>query len=178
MLGEIGVLHGIPRTASATAAGPARLLSVDGASFLRIVVEEDLTARELGDLALRRHAGTILAALLSAADATERVGRGRVASVAAAPGETIIRRGDAATELWLLVAGNVDVVVDHPSGEELTLARLHAPDCVGEIAMLEHRPRTARPSASDATGPHGSSRSIARRSTRSSRTRRRSGRSR
>jgi CRP-like cAMP-binding protein len=85
----------------------------------------------------------MLAALLASAGATERVGRGLVASVDAAPGETIIRRGDAASELWLLVAGSVDVVVDHPNGEVLTLARLHAPDCFGEIAMLEGRPRTA-----------------------------------
>jgi cytochrome P450/CRP-like cAMP-binding protein len=143
VLGEIGILHGIPRTATATASGRTRLLSVDGEAFRRIVGEEDVTARELGDLALRRHAGTILASVLSATHATERVRRGDVASVDAVPGETIIRRGEAATHFWLLVDGSVDVVVEHPNGEILTLARLHAPDCFGEIAMLEERPRTA-----------------------------------
>jgi CRP-like cAMP-binding protein/cytochrome P450 len=143
VLGEIGILHGIPRTATATASGTTRLLSVDGESFMRIIVEKDVTARELGDLALRRHAGTVLATLLSSARAPERVRRGELAWVDAAPGETIIRRGDVATHFWLLVDGSVDVVVEHPNGEVLTLARLRAPDCFGEIAMLEDRPRTA-----------------------------------
>jgi cytochrome P450/CRP-like cAMP-binding protein len=143
VVGEIGILHGVPRTATATAAGTTRLLAIDGDSFLRIVVEEDVTARELGDVALRRHAGTVLATLLSSAHAADRVRAGTLASRAAAPGETIIRRGDPATHFWLLVEGGVDVVVERPSGEVLTLARLHAPDCFGEIAMLQARPRSA-----------------------------------
>jgi CRP-like cAMP-binding protein len=141
VVGEIGVLHGIPRTATAVASGVARVLSLDGETFRHIVAEEDVSARELAELALRRHAGSILAVLL--ARAPGRLRRGRLASIDAAPGETIVRRGDAATAFYLLVDGGVDVVVDHASGEALRLARLRAPDCFGEIAMLDHRPRTA-----------------------------------
>src|SRR5262249_2750108 len=143
VFGEIGILHGIPRTATATASGGTRVLSVDGESFMRIVVEQDVTARELGDLALRRRAGTILATLPASSHGCDDVRRGEIAAVDAAPGQTLIRRGDAAAHFWLLVDGSVDVVVEHANGEMLMLAQLHGPDCFGEMAMLEDRPRTA-----------------------------------
>ena len=143
VLGEIGVLLGIGRTATATASGPAQLLSVDAEAFTRIVVDADVTARELGQLALRRHAGNVLATLLSPGHGPERITRGTLRAVDAAPAETIIRRGDRATHFYLLVAGAVDVVVEGPTGETLRLAQLQAPDCFGEVAMLDDHPRNA-----------------------------------
>lgn len=143
VVGEIGLLHGVPRTATATATSRSVLIAIDGALFLRAVVEEDVSARELGDLARRRHAGALLASILASPRAPQLVGRGSTATIHAAPGELLIREGDEASLFYLLVAGSVDVAIERRTGAPVPLARLHAPDCFGEIALLEGRPRTS-----------------------------------
>jgi CRP-like cAMP-binding protein len=56
----------------------------------------------------------------------------------AAAGETLIRKGDVAREMYVLVRGQVEVLDDEGS----VLATLKDGACFGETALLIHSPRT------------------------------------
>jgi MFS family permease len=59
-----------------------------------------------------------------------------------APGTVVLRQGDAAGDLFVLVEGAL--VVDHAAnGVARRVNALAAPDYVGEIGLVQHRPRTA-----------------------------------
>lgn len=57
-------------------------------------------------------------------------------------GETLIRAGDAADCLYLVVAGRLRVI-GRADGEEIVLAEIGRGDVVGEMALIIDRPRTA-----------------------------------
>ncbi|HEU5084052.1 MAG TPA: cyclic nucleotide-binding domain-containing protein [Acidimicrobiales bacterium] len=59
-----------------------------------------------------------------------------------APGGELVHEGDVADELYLLLSGTLEVVIDGV-GEEQTLTRLHAGATVGEIALLAGDRRSA-----------------------------------
>jgi CRP-like cAMP-binding protein len=125
VLGEIASARH-PADGDRDGVGPARLLSVDARSFTRIVLDADLTAPELAQLRApaprrRRPCG--------AAFASERgVSRGTLDAIDAAPGETILRKGDPAAHFYLLVDGSVDVVVERASGQTSRSRDIRAPD--------------------------------------------------
>jgi glutaminase len=60
-----------------------------------------------------------------------------------APGELIVRRGEAARELFLLLRGKVSVTFDRPDGRPERLATLMPGMAFGEMAVVNRGPRTA-----------------------------------
>jgi MFS family permease len=58
-------------------------------------------------------------------------------------GTAIVREGDPAEALYVLVDGEVEVTARGEAGEEHTIRRMSAPSYFGEIGVLEHIPRTA-----------------------------------
>jgi glutaminase len=60
-----------------------------------------------------------------------------------APGELIIRRGDAADRLYLLVRGEVSVVVPLSNGRLMRLSTLSAGMTFGELAVVDRTLRSA-----------------------------------
>jgi MFS family permease len=60
-----------------------------------------------------------------------------------AAGTVIIRQGDEPDDLFVLISGGVDVRVREGREPERVVATLEAGDYVGEIGLLEKRPRTA-----------------------------------
>ncbi len=59
------------------------------------------------------------------------------------PGMTIVRRGDDADAIYLLLAGEVSVVVDLPGGGQKRLSTLSAGMSFGEMALLDGGVRSA-----------------------------------
>lgn len=59
------------------------------------------------------------------------------------PGALIVRRGDAAQALYLLLSGEVSVIVDLPGGGQKRLSTLSAGMSFGEMALLDGGLRTA-----------------------------------
>ena len=57
-------------------------------------------------------------------------------------GETIIRQGDPADCMYVVQAGQVEVIVERPNGE-VRLAVLEAGDVVGEMGLFSNAPRSA-----------------------------------
>jgi cytochrome P450/CRP-like cAMP-binding protein len=151
--GEIGLLQNVRRTATvrAGAAGPAEVLVLDRDSFLSIVEELDLIEEEIAALLRRRSAELALARALPS------LSREQIAGVAPASetltyraGETIIHQGDPASQFYIIVRGEVEVLSQRPSGPAL-INRCAAGEYFGEIGLLQGRPRTATVRA----GPQG-----------------------
>jgi CRP/FNR family transcriptional regulator/CRP/FNR family cyclic AMP-dependent transcriptional regulator len=74
---------------------------------------------------------------------------GRVHSYPA--GTFIFREGDAGDSLHILIEGQVRVAVLSPSGEEVSIALLGPGEFVGDLALLDGRPRSASAIASGPT---------------------------
>lgn len=58
-------------------------------------------------------------------------------------GVTVVEEGDAASAMYVLVEGNVDVRKSLPGGESTRLATLKAPTVFGEMALIDRHPRSA-----------------------------------
>jgi NADH dehydrogenase len=59
------------------------------------------------------------------------------------PNEIICRQGDRGDWLYVLVDGEVEVVKSVPGQGEVTLRKLRAGECFGEIALVSDQPRSA-----------------------------------
>src|SRR5688572_18144384 len=58
-------------------------------------------------------------------------------------GTTLFRKGDPGNSLILVVSGQVKISVLSPDGREAVLNVIHPGEVLGEIALLDGRPRTA-----------------------------------
>ena len=143
VVGEIGVLHGLPRSASVAAEGQTTLLVVDSNTFWDAVVQNDITAVELGDLAMRRHASTVIAAVLDSGRTPRLSEDGEVEEIELGPYMDIYRRGQPAEYFYVLIQGNAEELADGGEGEPRVLHEFAAPDCFGEIGLLRGRPRAS-----------------------------------
>jgi ABC-type lipoprotein export system ATPase subunit len=68
------------------------------------------------------------------------------------PGSVIIRQGEEGDRFYIVIRGNVDVVLDHPAGHHILVDTLGPGRYFGEIALLKRTRRTATVRAS-ADGP-------------------------
>jgi CRP-like cAMP-binding protein/cytochrome P450 len=141
--GEIGILQGVPRTATIKATTRVNLLALGREAFNELVVDADLTRQELVGLMGRRAMANTLGRALPDLDAAAVR---RLAAVGTtrtfAPGETIVRQGEAADRFFLLVRGRVEVSVAAADGE-IVVAAIEAVDFFGEAGILQRRPRNA-----------------------------------
>jgi hypothetical protein len=68
---------------------------------------------------------------------------GAVQVIIAEPGATLMRQGDTADALWIVVSGSVRATSVEPTGRETLRVDLGAHSYVGEIGLLHQVPRTA-----------------------------------
>jgi CRP-like cAMP-binding protein len=67
-----------------------------------------------------------------------------------APGEIIVREGEAGHSLFIIVAGDVEVIKHFGAPHSVSLARLHAGTFFGEMCVVDPVPRAATVRALDA----------------------------
>lgn len=65
------------------------------------------------------------------------------------PGELIVRQGEPASGLFVIGLGRVRVFRVSEDGQQATLEILGAGECIGEVAVLDNRPRSASAVAMD-----------------------------
>jgi CRP-like cAMP-binding protein len=149
--GEIGLLYGVPRTATVRAVGPVRLLALDREMFTDIVAEADLTSAEIAQFVRQRYIGAHLAASLPvlAADQLHKL-TGSTTLVRYPAGTAIIQQGEPADSFYVIARGQVEVTNHHPGGREILLAQRGPGEFFGEAGLLQGRPRTATVRASPA----------------------------
>ena len=69
-----------------------------------------------------------------------------------APGERLMKQGDAAASMWVILSGKVSVVREHPDlAAPIPLAVLGPGEVVGEMGLLDGDPRSATVNAIEAT---------------------------
>lgn len=66
-------------------------------------------------------------------------------------GQAVFHQGDPGDALYVLVEGSVNVVVTSESGDRMVLTTMHAPDVLGEIALLDGGMRSATAEAVEET---------------------------
>lgn len=138
IVGEIGILHELPRNATIHALTRARLLAVDGDVFRQAVNENDMTALEFAELAVRRQASALIATTLRRGQSPTFNGRGKVRELDLPGGTIIHRRGDLPDSFYLLIEGSVEQLDED---ETRVARRISAPDSFGETGLLDGEPR-------------------------------------
>lgn len=66
-------------------------------------------------------------------------------------GQPLFHQGDPGDSLYVLVDGSVAIVVSSENGDRMVLTTLHAPDVLGEIALLDGGRRSASAEAVEGT---------------------------
>jgi ABC-type lipoprotein export system ATPase subunit len=66
------------------------------------------------------------------------------------PGAVIVRQGDEPEDFYIVTAGEVEIVLEHPGGQEILVNRLGRGQYFGEIALLRGGTRVATVRASSA----------------------------
>ncbi|MGA2848911.1 MAG: cytochrome P450 [Terracidiphilus sp.] len=148
--GEIGLLHGVPRTATVVAESPTvQVLELSRERFLDLVENSDLIAGEMAAIARKRTAHNILRNALPgiSADALERLFP-EFSAESLEPGTTVIHEGDAADRFYVIAEG-IAVVTRRADGRSKELARLGPGEYFGEMGMITAQPRNATVRISD-----------------------------
>ena len=148
--GEIGLLHGVPRTATVTAQSPSvQVLELSRERFLDLVESSDLVSGEMAAIARKRTAHNSLRAALPgvSADAIERLFP-EFSIERLEAGATVIREGDPADRFYVIAEGCA-VVTRGAMGCSKELARLGPGEYFGEMGMITGQPRNATVRISD-----------------------------
>jgi CRP-like cAMP-binding protein len=67
-------------------------------------------------------------------------------------GDVVCREGDRSDFVCFVVRGCLDIVKNNEGGGEVVIAHLRPGDCMGEMALVDHEPRSATVrAAEDAT---------------------------
>jgi ABC-type lipoprotein export system ATPase subunit/CRP-like cAMP-binding protein len=123
-----------------------RRLAAQGTTILMVTHDDDLARRV--DRAILIADGEVVHEHLARAlkeighDQLVEVKR-RVAVRAYPPGATIVRQGEAGHEFFILLAGEVDVIVERPGGGETQIGHLRAGQWFGEGALTGGGARSA-----------------------------------
>jgi CRP/FNR family transcriptional regulator/CRP/FNR family cyclic AMP-dependent transcriptional regulator len=67
------------------------------------------------------------------------------------PGQELFHRGDDADGFYAIVSGEVRLLIEGPDGEDVALATFGAGEALGELSLLDGRPRSATAHASRKT---------------------------
>ena len=142
--GEIGLLYGMPRSASVDAIDEVEAIVIDVETFTELVATFDLTSNEIARLMRRRLMTTTVATALPGLSVDEISAWLPDCEIETyAPGAVIIREGDPADRFYIIIRGQVEVINTAPTGEDIHLAYLGGGDYVGEIGLLRSQTRTA-----------------------------------
>lgn len=58
-------------------------------------------------------------------------------------GDEVFHQGDIGDALYIIISGEVEVVITEPDGRETVVAQLGSGEFFGELALLQHKPRSA-----------------------------------
>ncbi|MBI5507588.1 MAG: cyclic nucleotide-binding domain-containing protein [Deltaproteobacteria bacterium] len=146
VLGEMAIITGAPRSATAVASEPVEYFELSRADLGALAKAQPKVAQALVEYCRRR----LLANLMRSSplfarfdEATRLKLLGRFQTISFAADETIIVQGEPATGLYVIASGEVDVRIMDANGESVTVAKLGPGEVFGEISLLRRQPTTA-----------------------------------
>jgi CRP-like cAMP-binding protein len=150
LFGEMALLTQQPRTASVAAVDEADILELSRESLGALTAEVPSLAAALDKFARER----LLKNLLATSPLFRPFNRQQQMDLIrrfdgheVAPGTVIIREGDAGQGLFVVLAGEVEVLKQDSdagaAGKEIALARLRAGELFGEMSLLNNQPTSA-----------------------------------
>lgn len=149
LFGELAVLTGAPRTASVHAEGDLEVFEISRDDLNEIARNHPSVPRALAEFAQRRMAMNLLATapLFTNLPGTQRAEvLSRFTPRVVAPGERVIRQGEMAPGLFLVLTGEL-AVVKTEEDSDIALGLLRDGDVFGEISLVTGNPATANVTA-------------------------------
>jgi cAMP-dependent protein kinase regulator len=146
ILGEMALVSGAPRAASAVAVEPVQVMAMARGALEELARQDPALGRELGSFCYSRMIANLMrhSAILSAIEPAERAELvARFKTEQFAPGDVLVQQGQEADRLFLLASGGVQVRGRDADGDRVVLAELGPGDVVGEISLVLRRPANA-----------------------------------
>ncbi|MEZ4364428.1 MAG: cyclic nucleotide-binding domain-containing protein [Kofleriaceae bacterium] len=148
IVGEVAMLVGGRRTASARAAEPTRVLGLARGDLERLFTDHPrlsgAVSRAVHDRLRRTKLATHLTALFGkVGESTLRELEERVSWVQLRGGDELFRQGAAADGAYIVALGRLRVAVTEPDGSERVIDHLGPGEWVGEMALLTRKERSA-----------------------------------
>lgn len=147
-VGEIGLLAGDTRSAMVRAFVAAQVAAISGDGFRRLLAERPATGEALARRAAERLRETQLIGQIN-----QLFGQLDPAAMAAVKdlvdwmpvgaGTRLFSAGEDGDAAYFVVSGRLRAYVSGPEGDEVEVGEIGRGEMVGEIALLEHTPRTA-----------------------------------
>ncbi|MCX6048822.1 MAG: cyclic nucleotide-binding domain-containing protein [Chloroflexi bacterium] len=133
--GEVGLLKDQPRTATIRVAqtGEVMLMALDRAMFQQLMIDSEVTHREIALMMRQRVTVNQLMRILSAQTSTKLIQPSDYALRTFQPGELIFQKGDVAGHFYLIYSGAVEIMM--PGQEETVLMRLESGQHFGEQGL-------------------------------------------
>jgi ABC-type lipoprotein export system ATPase subunit/CRP-like cAMP-binding protein len=135
--GEMGLMNDAPRgaTVRVVADKDAALVSLDRDTFVNLLARSDITNEVMARLMRERMTANHILSIVPGLAApefsqTETITGHRYF----APGKTIIKKGDEAREMFVIIEGEVEVI--QPDQDDAVVARLDSGQYFGEIGLL------------------------------------------
>lgn len=138
--GELGLISGRRRTATAVAGEGCMLVETSRRAMLKLIASVDSVRRTLDDVALRRAVRKFVASDITEADLTLLTSNSVIKHFKV--GEALFQEGDKADGLYLIRRGSV-MVSRNLGGKDVVLSYVSAGNYVGEMALMMDAPRSA-----------------------------------
>ena len=138
--GEMGLISGRRRSASAIAGSDCLLVETPRRAMLKLLATVDTVRRNLDLVALRRAVRKYVAGNVTETDLSAMVDSSTIKQYKT--GEALFNEGDVADGLYLIRRGSV--MVSHVlGGREVVMSYVSAGNYVGEMALMMNAPRSA-----------------------------------
>lgn len=140
IFGEVGLISGRRRGATVVAAADSIMVEVSRTAALKLMSSVPAAKRAVTRISIERQLLQIFGSGLTPADLAEVTETAKVMSVRA--GQPIITEGEDGTDIFVIRTGSM-VVEKAIGGKPVFLSYLPAGSYVGEMALIDGRPRTA-----------------------------------
>lgn len=154
IFGEMALVTDTPRAASVVAVEGVRLLVLSRPALERLATLNPAVGERLGEFCHQRMLANLMrtSPVFSALDPQRRDSLANKFSPRSFDaGQTIIRRGEPPTSVYVIASGSVGVVAIDEEGESVHVTTLGPGDVLGEIGMILRKPATADAVAAHAT---------------------------
>ena len=140
IFGEVGLISGRRRGATIRAGSDCVLVEISRNAALKLMSQVPSAAREITRITTERSLLQIFKSGLAPADLVDVIDAAKVESIR--PGQAIIKEGETGDDIFIIRSGSM-VVERSLGGKPVFLSYVPAGSFVGEMAVIDGKPRTA-----------------------------------